>query len=648
MTIQKKNTFAKVAATIAGLSLVATLLVPGAQAQAQTTTTTTTSTTSLQAQIASLLAQIAQLQAQMGTTVTTSSMFTMDLTISSRGAQVTQLQNWLISKGYSIPAGATGYFGTQTRAAVASFQVANGISPTAGYFGPITRARVNAMIGTTATTTGGTTTTTTTTVLSGNGRLVNVSSLGDITSDLHEGDSVTKVAGVSLDARDGDVRVQRMDVQFNIATGTNSSNLDKYLDTVSVYLDGKKLGSMDASAGDKDGRVWTLRFADLNGVIKNGNTGNLYVEVTPVSSIGSSESGKTVTAIIPTDGVRAVGSDGISETYVNSQISEDFTVTTATNGNLTITAANDNPANNQVAVSTSDTTSDVTLLRFNLKAKNQDADINDIPVTLTTSDNNLNDVISTVRLMKGSTVLKSKTVSTGSSQTIVFDNLNQTISQDNTNEYTIEADLKSTSAYAAGTTITASVLNSGSWDASDVNGNTVSPTGSAVGGTVTLNTTGISVAKVAASTQTTTGLSGGADTTQYAITFKVTAGDDDLFIGRNTTRLASSTVTPTASAGGIAYATTTSSTFGVTDNGTTNFSAADTNNGDTASAYKIPAGTSRTFTLNVSLTATSASGGFSGIQLVGVNYSTTSTLGTLYFTSGLDTIKTQDVFMKTR
>lgn len=66
------------------------------------------------------------------------------LTTGSTGADVTALQNWLISKGYSIPAGATGYFGTQTRAAVAAYQAANGIVPAAGYFGPITRAKVAA------------------------------------------------------------------------------------------------------------------------------------------------------------------------------------------------------------------------------------------------------------------------------------------------------------------------------------------------------------------------------------------------------------------------------------------------------------------------------------------------------------------------
>ncbi len=69
--------------------------------------------------------------------------FIRDLTIGSSGADVIALQTTLISKGFSIPAGATGYFGEQTRAALAEYQAANGIMPAAGYFGPKTRAVLN-------------------------------------------------------------------------------------------------------------------------------------------------------------------------------------------------------------------------------------------------------------------------------------------------------------------------------------------------------------------------------------------------------------------------------------------------------------------------------------------------------------------------
>ena len=69
--------------------------------------------------------------------------FIADLTVGSSGPDVVALQQYLNAGGYTIPAGATGYFGEQIRAALAAYQAANGILPAAGYFGPATRALVN-------------------------------------------------------------------------------------------------------------------------------------------------------------------------------------------------------------------------------------------------------------------------------------------------------------------------------------------------------------------------------------------------------------------------------------------------------------------------------------------------------------------------
>jgi len=56
------------------------------------------------------------------------------------GAAVKQLQQWLIENGYSIPAGATGNYGEQTKAAVAKLQADRGVDTAGypGYWGPRT------------------------------------------------------------------------------------------------------------------------------------------------------------------------------------------------------------------------------------------------------------------------------------------------------------------------------------------------------------------------------------------------------------------------------------------------------------------------------------------------------------------------------
>ncbi|MEA2715424.1 MAG: hypothetical protein QOG91_452, partial [Candidatus Parcubacteria bacterium] len=84
--------------------------------------------------------------------------FTRNLTVGATGADVSALQAWLIGKGFHIPAiesGAAtkGYFGSQTKIAVAAYQASVGL-PNYGFFGPLTMAKVNAGGGVAMTPTG--------------------------------------------------------------------------------------------------------------------------------------------------------------------------------------------------------------------------------------------------------------------------------------------------------------------------------------------------------------------------------------------------------------------------------------------------------------------------------------------------------------
>jgi peptidoglycan hydrolase-like protein with peptidoglycan-binding domain len=134
MSISKKLVSIALTATTVVWGSGALLLVPVASAQ---------SATDLQSQIAALLAQIQQLQTQLnakaGTTSSSSYSYTRDLTVGSKGADVTALQQVLYSKGY-LGVAPTGYFGSLTKAAVVAWQKAAGISPASGYFGPKSRA----------------------------------------------------------------------------------------------------------------------------------------------------------------------------------------------------------------------------------------------------------------------------------------------------------------------------------------------------------------------------------------------------------------------------------------------------------------------------------------------------------------------------
>ncbi len=74
--------------------------------------------------------------------------FEKNLTVGGTGIDVEMLQKWLESSGYlKMPAGvAKGYFGGITQAALIKFQLAQGIVPPVGYFGPTTRAKITELL----------------------------------------------------------------------------------------------------------------------------------------------------------------------------------------------------------------------------------------------------------------------------------------------------------------------------------------------------------------------------------------------------------------------------------------------------------------------------------------------------------------------
>ena len=163
------KTIAKVAAVATGLAMATSMLsfAPIAQA-ASLTSAQIQSILSLLSSFGASSATIANVNAALTgtpsttttTTTTTSCSFTRDLTMKSQGADVTELQKALIAGGYSIPAGATGYFGAETRSAVIAWQKAAGVKPAYGFFGPISRKAFNLCSSSgSTTTTGGTTTT---------------------------------------------------------------------------------------------------------------------------------------------------------------------------------------------------------------------------------------------------------------------------------------------------------------------------------------------------------------------------------------------------------------------------------------------------------------------------------------------------------
>lgn len=80
-----------------------------------------------------------------GANVYAADSFTVSLKYGDSGAEVTKLQNFLVTEGFLKTSLVTGNFFSLTQTAVKEFQKKNGIDQT-GFFGPLTRAAANGKV----------------------------------------------------------------------------------------------------------------------------------------------------------------------------------------------------------------------------------------------------------------------------------------------------------------------------------------------------------------------------------------------------------------------------------------------------------------------------------------------------------------------
>jgi len=568
MTSTTTKTISKVAALAAGFALVAMTVAVAPAAHADTTTTTTTSsTTSLQAQIASLQAQLA---ASQGTSMTAT--FTRSLTIGSTGSDVTALQNWLISKGFSIPAGATGYFGAQTKAAVAAYQTSKGISPAAGYFGPITMASVNASGSTTTTTTttsvpgcvagaafssttgqacGTTTGTTTTGLTGGEGSIDNFQTIGASSTTFNAGDT-EQVMGFSFKADGSDLAVNR--VNFDVVlTSQNAGNGSprpwNFFQTATLMDGNTTIATVDATNQNnwsQDGTVgayqqYRISFTGLNDVVKEGSTAQYYLSFTTQSAVSDSNSGGTYTVTLPSQGLRATDSLGLQQ-YSDTTPTATFVITNSQNGSAVLSTGSDNPQTTTVQGDSSSVTNGITLNTFTIQAKSAPLELYSIPVTLVTSLATSSIEVRDLKLYQGGTLLDTESVPTatgagnGGSQTITFTNLNFSIPQGTTDAFSVQADINKIdgTSFTEGATAKVNVSNT-NVDLENTSGNTVSLTGASTGNTITFRSLGLSVDAAPTTSVTTQGNGSNTQITgTFNLTFNVTAFGQDIYVSSTT------------------------------------------------------------------------------------------------------------------
>jgi len=460
----------------------------------------------LQAQINALMAQLASLQG--GAAATAGTSFTQDLTVGSTGAQVTALQQMLVAQGHLVmPAGAAyGYFGNLTKTAVAKWQGASGVSPAAGYFGPVSRAKANSMVGTVPGTTVGTTTT--------GGTVTTPGVEGTITARLastptgvkvYEGDSKKAVMGVELEAKLSDIKVERIKLDLG-----NSTNLYRKIASKLYVMNGSTvLASVDLNSNTvvKEGSNYYITVAGLNFVVPKDTKRNLNVAIDAMGT-WDTPFNTTWSITVPVDGVRGVDGAGVNQysPATGASFSRNFTTEDEliSDASLKVSLNSDTPKVADVIAADGadeDEKDGVELVRFDVRAEKDSVAITDLIAAITRSGSGAA-TTTTVYLMDGNTVLDSVNGTTlpAIGGNVTFDDIDYVVGKDSTKTLRIVVDIADANSTAV--VYSASVSSGANITAENSAGDTLADgvkTGSATGENQTVRNVGLEVSLVSKS-----------------------------------------------------------------------------------------------------------------------------------------------------
>lgn len=459
--------------------------------------------------------------------------FSSDLTIGSTGTQVTALQNFLIQKGYSVPAGATGYFGAQTKAALAAYQAANGIMPSSGYFGPITRAKVNASQGGSTTptptpSTGG--------LKGGEASLERFDAKEGDDDEIAEGET-GEVGVFSFNVEDGDIELNRVDLSFTGAIGVGEEKYPwKTFDSITLLVNGKKVATEDVS--DKrdwlrDKSPYTFRFSGLKAVVKEGAKAEIAVEVTVADQVKNV--GADWTVFVNDDGVRGTDAEGLTQSIGDDAETATFSIAEEGAGEeLNVRTSAKDPAATVLKVKDDKRSDWYSLFVFDLEADETDIDLDTLAIDFTTGTANVQNVIDDLELViDGKKFDDFDWTGTGTYASSTFDiDGDYTVDEGDRVKVEVRARFKSANGvnYTPGETVRASVSGA---NIEGEGADDLVASGNATGETHTLEVSGLSGARGDRSAVTTVADGADNDYATFRVDVKVTAFDQDVFIPMN-------------------------------------------------------------------------------------------------------------------
>ena len=601
-------------------------------------------TAALQLQVNALLAQIATLSGTTAATTGSVPTITANLTIGSKGDEVTALQMYLEDEDLLVmPVGVDyGYFGPLTKSAVVAWQAANGVSPTSGYFGPISRAALDAIRVASPIVTpagdlcpNGMTLASNCTAAPAAGGTVGLDNTdGSITfadaayvstgATFKKGET-RNIYDVRLTATGGKVAVNRLDVKFSEKPYLTLNKL-VLKDSTGMVIAEKMLSSMADVTEVTIGSDYRVRFDNINYVVTPGTDATLVISATSMASSDKITT-QTVTVSIPAGGIRTINGKGYTETSGAAITAKTFTFSsTGSVADLNATISSDSPAKRNVTTSATTETPDVVLGVYNLKAVNSGATMSSLSVLLNSSTGVATSTLLTnLRLVDANGREYGASSLAAGSQT--FTNMAIRLEKDVWTKVTLKATINANQSLTASTTLDVSTII-----ANDDNDNTMTLT----------NASDVTAYDVVFSTGALDLVSSSVVPGEAVYAYGTSAGItnknvDFVFALKNNSNnvlYASSTLSQlmaTSSTGSATGATVSSSTM-------QSLSVTPADPAAVSGNYAINPGETRTFTVKGLISKIAGATQYSELKITGINYSgSTITAGTINF--GLESLR---------
>lgn len=369
-----------------------------------------------------------------------------------------------------------------------------------------------------------------------------------------EGDVATKIYGVEYEADGSDVAITNVKITLQEGGTGGSDKLNRYAKNVSVWFNGEKVGSADASSFTEDSGVYTKTIALSNVIARDNVKERLYFAVDAIDNIDSNDVGSSNNSwTITLTSTRYKDATGVTLSDTTSSLANTVIFDSLSNTNdveLKVALDNDTPDADTVKVSTTADTNGVELLKFTLRAQGSDMYVDQIPVSITStnvSGGGVDSITSNVVLEINGDTFNEAVSTAASTVTISFDNLDLNIDEGDTISGTILADVNDIEAgtFDEGNDLAAQITSAlvattgssaGALDVEDVNGDQLvagDRSGSAIGNARVFRSEGVNVVMGTPTYDQVSDQNGVVTQLSYTIPVTVTSFGDTLYIGQS-------------------------------------------------------------------------------------------------------------------